>query len=73
MTTIANDMRGNILSDHMRGVVVCGLIGGFAIFGSQLYQAPVMLAAIVLGLVVHFLASIQELQSGINCLAWAAH
>lgn len=54
------------LSDYMRGITVCGLIGGFAILGSQLYEAPVMLAAIILGLVVHFLASIEELKSGIH-------
>jgi len=57
------------LSDQMRGITVCGLIGGFAILGSQLYQAPVMLAAIILGLVVHFLAAIDELKAGIN---WCA-
>lgn len=57
------------LSDHMRGITVCGLIGGFAILGAQLYLVPVMLAAIVLGLVVHFLAAIEELQAGIN---WCA-
>lgn len=57
------------LSDHMRGIAVCGFIGGFAILGAQLYLVPVMLAAIVLGLVMHFLATIEELQSGIN---WCA-
>jgi len=57
------------LSDPMRGITVCGLIGGFAILGSELYQAPVMLAAIILGLVVHFLAGIEELKAGID---WCA-
>ena len=69
MSTLSPPIGGQILSDHMRGVIVCGLIGGFAIFGSQLYQAPVMLAAIILGLTVHFLSAIKELQSGIN---WCA-
>ena len=57
------------ISDYMRGITVCSLIGGFAILGAQLYQAPVMLTAIILGLVVHFLAAIEELKSGIN---WCA-
>ena len=69
MSTLSPPIGGQILSDHMRGIIVCGLIGGFAIFGSQLYQAPVMLAAIILGLTVYFLSAIKKLQSGIN---WCA-
>jgi len=57
------------LSDHMRGITVCAFIGGLAILGSQAYDVPVMLTAIILGLIVHFLASVDELNSGIN---WCA-
>ena len=56
-------------TSHMRGISICSFIGGFAILGAQLYAAPVMLVAIILGLVMHFLAFIDELEAGIK---WCA-
>lgn len=48
------------------GFLLCFVLGAIAIFVSKYIGAPVMLLAIILGLILHALNSIQPLKAGIN-------
>lgn len=54
------------IKDGILGFLLCFLLGAIAIYISKYIGAPVMLLAIVLGLILHALNSINSLKAGIN-------
>jgi len=54
------------IKDGLLGLLLCLLLGAAAIYASKYVGAPVMLLAIILGLILHALNSIKSLKPGIN-------
>jgi len=48
------------------GFLLCLLLGAGAIYLGKIIGAPVMLLAIIIGLILHILFSLNTLKSGIN-------
>jgi len=58
--------RINKIKDGSIGFLLCLVLGAAAIYASKYVAAPVMLLAIIIGLLLHALNSIQAFKAGIN-------
>ena len=54
------------IKDRSAGFILCAIIGAAAIYAAGAFSAPVMLLAIVTGLLLHNLNSIDILKSGVT-------
>jgi len=55
-----------LISDKFPGVLLCIIFSAIAVYLSNIISVPVMLLAIILGLILHALNSVEILKNGIN-------